>query len=108
MNGSRFNLQSTNPLMQAVYLLVGGVLLIGALLMGAILLAFVLGFALVFGAAFWVRLWWLRRKILKQAARTGVRPEASSGDIVGVEYTVVEDRDPNRVEEGDSGRTRQD
>ena len=96
MNGRRFNLQTTNPFMQIGYLLVGGVLLIGALFMGALLLAFVLGFALVFGVVFWVRLWWLRRKMLKQAAHAGGRPEAGSGDIIEVEYRVVDERDPDR------------
>ena len=85
----------TNPLLQAVYLVVGALLLIGALVMGAVILAFVLGFALVFGIVFWIRLWWLRRKLMRGSGAAARRVDrAQEGDLIEVEYTVVEERDP--------------
>jgi small-conductance mechanosensitive channel len=84
---------SSNPFLQAVYFVVGGIVLIGALLMGAIVLAFVFALALIVGIVVWIRVWWLRRKILKGAAgggRAGQR--AGSGEIIEVEYTVIDER----------------
>jgi uncharacterized iron-regulated membrane protein len=89
---------STNPLMQVVYLLLGGLVLIGALLMGAVILAFVLGFALIFGIVIWVRVWWLRRKMLRardaQAPPGSQSTHSESGRVIEVEYTVVDERNP--------------
>jgi len=89
---------STNPLMQVVYLLLGGLVLIGALLMGAVILAFVLGFALIFGIVIWVRVWWLRRKMMRaggaQASPGNQSTHSESGRVIEVEYTVVDERNP--------------
>lgn len=97
MNGRYFTVgTSTNPVMQVLYLLVGGVLLIGAVLIGSVILAVVLGFALIFGIVIWLRIWWLRRKMQKSGrSGAGKRPnETSSGNVIEVEYTVVDERKP--------------
>ena len=94
----------TNPLLQAVYLVVGALLLIGALVMGAVILAFVLGFVLVFGVVFWIRLWWLRRKLMRGSGAANRRVDrAQEGDLIEVEYTVVEERDPRDARDRDRG-----
>ena len=84
----------TNPLLQILYFLVGGVLLIGAIFMSAIVLAFAFGFAIVLGLIIYVRVWWLKRKF----ARSGRKPSAESSqsqesEVIEVEYTVVDERD---------------
>jgi predicted membrane metal-binding protein len=79
-----------NPVLQVLSLLAAGVVMIGAVLLGAVLLAFVLGFAMLAGAVFLVRLWWLRRK-LQKAARRGA---ADAGRVIEVEYTVVDEQKP--------------
>jgi hypothetical protein len=99
MNGRIFMLKGpTNPLLQLVYFVVGGIVLIGAVLMGAVILAFVFGFALVAGLVIWIRLWFLRRAMAKRAGGAsgapGGRPPGQTGDFIEVEYTVVDERDP--------------
>lgn len=98
MHGRYFTLgTSTNPVVQMLYLLLGGVLLIGAVLMGAVILAFVFGLALVFGVVVWLRVWWLRRKMRKArsgGSGRGTGSAASSGSVIEVEYTVVDERKP--------------
>jgi small-conductance mechanosensitive channel len=101
----------SNPLLQVVYFLVGGVVLIGALVMGAVVLSLVFGLALIAGVVIWIRIWWIRRKILKAAARTGAdrgaegATGASAGRVIEVEYTVVDER-PNPRDR--AGRDRRD
>jgi hypothetical protein len=98
MNGRYFTVgTSTNPVMQVLYLLVGGILLIGALLIGSVILAVVLGFALIFGVAIWLRIWWFRRKLGKTPGRRGHRRDAD-GEVIEVEYTVVDERKPRERE----------
>lgn len=96
MNGRNFTVGvPSNPLLQIVYFIVGGIILIGALLMGAVILSLVFGLALIAGIVVWIRVWWLRRKILKAggegAAAAGQEP-GSSGRVIEVEYTVVDER----------------
>ncbi len=82
-----------NPLMQALYLIVGTVLVIGAILMGAVILAFVIGVGLVLGLVLWVRIWWLRRKFRRGQAGDstgGTQADtAASRSQDGVEITQV-------------------
>lgn len=82
-----------NPFLQVLYLLAGGVVLIGAVLMGAVILSFVFGFALIVGAAFWIRLWWLRRKLRRAGGRPQPGAGSQAGKTIEVEYTVVEERE---------------
>lgn len=83
----------TNPLLQVLYFLIGGILLIGALVIGAVVLSVVVGIALVAGIVLYARVWWLRRK-LGRSARSGTRGARSSRpDTIEVEYTVVDERD---------------
>jgi membrane protein implicated in regulation of membrane protease activity len=84
----------TNPFLQILYFLVGGILLIGAIFMSAIVLAFAFGFAIVLGLVIMVRVWWLKRKF----ARSGRVPSDGPGqtrqaEVIEVEYTVVDERD---------------
>jgi len=84
----------TNPILQFLYLLLGGILLIGAILMGAVILAIAFGLALIFGLVIFVRVWWLKRKLERRARAAGVsRRTGADGDVLEVEYTIVEERD---------------
>jgi len=88
----------SNPILQFIYFLVGGLVLIGAVLMGAVILAFVLGAALIVGIVVWIRVWWLQRKMRRSGAATdrnpaGPRRDSGDSEIIEVEYTVIEERD---------------
>ena len=87
-----------NPLLQVLYFLVGGILLIGAVILGAFVLAFVLGFAVVAGLIVYARFWWLSRKLAKQHGSSGpARGGPSSGsELLEAEYTVVSERDERK------------
>jgi hypothetical protein len=96
MNGRRFTVGlPANPLLQAAYFIVGGIVLVVAIFMGAIVLLVVFGLALIAGIAIWMRLWWLQRKMLK--ARAGhpgaeARRRGETGQVIEVEYTVVDEQ----------------
>jgi uncharacterized protein (DUF2062 family) len=91
MNGRQFTFgASGNPIVQVLSLLVLGAVLIGAVAIGAVLLAVVLGLAVVAAMVFAVRLWWVRRKLAKRPPAGG----QARGELIEVEYTVVEERDP--------------
>ena len=63
MNGRSFSFgNSGNPLVQALWLLVFAVVLVGALIMGAFVLMATLGLAVIAFVGFKVRGWWLRRQ----------------------------------------------
>ena len=99
---------SRNPLLQLASLVVGAFVAVGAILLGAVVLAFILGFAVIAGLLFYIRLWWLRRRFRRHGpdprgpgghrgpgrpgGRRGPGGGGSTGEIVDVEYTVVEER----------------
>ena len=84
---------SRNPLLQLAGLVVGAVVTVGAILLGAVVLAFILGIAVIAGLIFYIRLWWLRRQLQRRRSRPQGRGGGGpTGDIVEVEYTVVEER----------------
>lgn len=97
MRQRSFNLNPpTNPFLQAVYFIVGGIALIGAILMGAVILSVALGLAIVFGLVIFVRVWWLKRQFRRRMQQSGQQQETGNPndpDIIEVEYTVVEERD---------------
>jgi hypothetical protein len=86
----------SNPVLQVLYIIVGGVLLIGAVIVGAFVLAFVVGFAIIAGLIVYARVWWLSRKLAKRAGSSGSsrgRGGASKTEALEVEYHVVSERD---------------
>lgn len=84
----------TNPILQVLYFLVGGVLLIGAVIAGAFVLAIVLGLAVIFGIVIYIRIWWLKRKWARSAGAGGQSAaRQSDAEVLEVEYTVVREED---------------
>jgi len=84
----------TNPVLQALYFIIGGIVLIGAVLMGAVILSLALGVAVIAGIVVYARFWWLRRKL----ARSGRAPDQdpsrpADAEVLEVEYTVVSEDD---------------
>lgn len=94
----------THPLLQALYVLLGGVVLIGALFMGAILLSVALGIGLIVGFVAFLRASWQGRGRPRQSRQPGQARRTGSGraggELLEAEYTVVEERD----ERDDQGR----
>lgn len=89
-----------NPIMQALSLLLFGVVLIGAILMGAIVLTIVIGFAAVAAVVLWLRIWWISRKMRRAQARDGSSrasrtSRGSDSDFIEVEYKIRGERDDN-------------
>lgn len=79
-----------NPLMRVFSAVLGLLVLAGAFFFGLIVLGVLLVVGLVFGLAFWLRGWWLRRGAPVQSERPG-KPDESR-DILDAEYTVVSRR----------------
>jgi hypothetical protein len=95
----------SNPFLQVLYFIAGGVLLIVAILMSAVVLAVAMGVALVFGLIFFVRVWWLKRQLSRTGrgpggpagpGRRGVADRGASDEVLEVDYTVVDERDEPR------------
>lgn len=84
----------TNPILQALYFLVGVVVLVGALFMSAVILAVVLGLAVILGIVIYIRVWWLKRKLARSGAGPGAGPsQPTDSDAIEVEYTVIDESD---------------
>jgi hypothetical protein len=77
---------------------VAAFIVIGAVFLGAIVLSFFVGLAILAWVILTIRVWWLRRS----ARRGGSSGEADHGEIVGVEYTVVEERSVDESRHRDS------
>ncbi len=73
-------------------MIVAAFIAIGAIFLGAVVVFFLVGLALLVWLVFSVRLWWMRRQMQGRGARVRTRTERERGDIVEVEYRVVEER----------------
>lgn len=101
---------SGNPLVQALWMVLGAALLVGAVVMGALVLTVLLALGVVAAAALAIRVWWLRRKLGRGGAFDAAGPHSTDGDaadrpapqLIEAEYTVVAERDPS------DGRDRDD
>jgi hypothetical protein len=94
---------SGNPLVQALWMVLGAVLLVGALVMGAVVLSALFALGAVAAGVFALRVWWLRRKLRRDSAyhdasgsQTGENAGAAPRLIEG-EYTVVDERDADEA-----------
>ena len=83
----------SNPILQVLYFLIGGILLIGAVIAGALVLAFAVGIAVIVGIFVYARVWWLSRKFGSATAQPQRTTTTDDSEILEVEYTVVEERD---------------
>ena len=90
---------SRNPLVQIAAVVVAAFIVIGAVFLGAIVLSFFVGFAILVWLVLTIRFWWLRRRMRWSETSHGTR----RGEIVGVEYTVVEERSVEDDRHRDSG-----
>lgn len=90
MNGRQFSFKSSsNPLVQALSVLVFGVLLVGAIIMGAFVLAALVGVGLIAFAVLAVRVWWFKRKLKNRPPGDG--PRGPQGErLIEAEYEVIE------------------
>ncbi|MGI9259289.1 MAG: hypothetical protein ACR2QQ_10665 [Gammaproteobacteria bacterium] len=87
-----------NPIVKVFAMIVAALFAVGAIFLGAVVIFFLVGFALLVWILFSVRLWWMRRQMRGRGGhaqtRTRTRTEREGGDIVEVEYRVVEERSP--------------
>ena len=110
---------SGNPLVQALWIVLGAALLVGAFVMGAVVLTILFALGAVGAAVIAVRVWWLRRKLARAGAFDRARPGSESVDagegppprLIDAEYTVVAERDAPEaraaedVDDGERGRS---
>ena len=89
---------SRNPLVQIAAVVVTAFMVIGAVFLGAIVLSFFVGFAILAWIVLAIRVWWLRRSVRRGDSGRG----PDRGEIVEVEYTVVEERSVDESRHGDS------
>jgi len=80
---------------RVIALLVGCVAFAVSVVVGAVFLAGLLGFLVIGGTVFMLRVWWLRRQMDKMAK--------ASGDIEG-QYTVIREKDSSAFLNGDDDR----
>jgi hypothetical protein len=102
---------SGNPLVQALWMLVGGVLLVGAIVMGAVVLAVLLALGAVAVAVFAIRVWWLRRTLERSGAFDAAGRDAQAPPaqrLIEAEYTVVAERDARDAGDAREARATRD
>jgi membrane protein implicated in regulation of membrane protease activity len=97
---------SANPLVQVLSVAAFGLALLGAVLIGAVVLVFLLGFAVLAGAIFALRAWWLGRKLRGAVPEPQRAPDSPPGQLIDAEYTVVEERDEAAAEQPGERRRR--
>ncbi len=90
--GHNFRMPS-HPLLQLVYVVIGGIVLIGALLMGAVLLAIALGLGLIIGVFALLRSVWLGRGRSRPPRSRPAQARPDAGKLLEAEYRVVAERD---------------
>ena len=92
------NVQSpANPLLRAVYILLGAVAFVAALFFGAIVLAFIIGFVVIAGSIAAARIWWIRRKLERAASGSGPGPQsggAGGGRVIEGEFAEIHEKPP--------------
>jgi hypothetical protein len=99
---------SGNPLVQALWVVVGVVVLVAAVVMGALVLTVLLGLGVVAAAVVAIRVWWLRRKLEREGAfnaphaPTDGSAEPHEPRLIEAEYTVVNERDAPEADERDA------
>lgn len=75
---------------QVLWLLAFGAALIGAILLGAVILSLLLGVAAVGAIAFYLRMWWLKRRLGRR--QRGHASGPPRGELIHAEYIVVSER----------------
>ena len=76
-----------NPLAQAFGALLGLAVLVMSFFLGIVVLAVLVGLALIGGSVLALRMWWLKRRLQREAAR-----QPDDATVVEGEYSVVERR----------------
>jgi hypothetical protein len=71
---------SGNPLVQALWMVLGAAVLVGAVVMGAVVLMALLALGAVAAAVLVIRVWWLRRKLRRGGAFDVTDPHATDRD----------------------------
>ena len=89
MGGMSYLSSTENPILQAVGLIVGILVTVGAILIGAVVLSLGIGLVVLVGLVMFVRIRWLKYR-MKQTGTSA--DDIPSGEITGVEYTVVKER----------------
>jgi hypothetical protein len=93
MNGRSFSFgNSGNPLVQALWLLVFAVVLVGAVIMGAFVLMAIVGLGVITYLGFKLRNWWLRRRPGGGPRGGGSGPNRPTKGVpyIEAEYEVID------------------
>ncbi len=84
-----------NPLTRIITAILVAIALTSAFMIGMVALLFVAGAGLLAGLAIWARIVWIKHRLRKQGfnvdvdANPGNNREASTGDVIDAEYTVI-------------------
>ena len=87
-----------NPLSRLLAAIVGGLVIVGAFMFGFFILVAAIAFGLIAWLVIWVRVWWVKRKLVASGESSpldfenppGPRPpESRSGEVIDAEYEVV-------------------
>ena len=84
----------SNPLVRIAFFIVAVIMLIGAVFLGAVVLSLIVGLGALAWLVISVRLWWMRRQFRSRRSDSNVE-QSKPGEIIGVEYTVIEERSEN-------------
>ena len=99
MNGRSFSFgNSGNPLVQALWLLVFALALVGVFIVGAFVLMAIVGLAVITFLGFKLRAWWLRRRSRGGPPGAGSGPGGPAKGIryIEAEYEVIDSDTPER------------
>ena len=88
-----------NPLVRIAFFVVAVIMVIGAVFLGAVVLSLIVGIGAIAWLVISIRVWWLRRQFRSKPPDSN-DDRSEPGEIIGVEYTVIEERsansDPNK------------
>ena len=91
----------SNPLVRIAFFIVAVIMVIGAVFLGAVVLSLIVGIGALAWLVISIRVWWMRRQFRSKQTHSNEEP-SEPGEIIGVEYTVIEERSANSDTDKDS------
>lgn len=86
---SKRQINSGNPLANALVVIVGVLTIAASLVLGVVAMIVLGSIVLVLAAVIGIRLWWFKRKLARQSGTGSRNPDASGAEIIEGEYRVL-------------------